>query len=135
MRWIAVFLLLLAAGCAKPDYDVVIRRGTVYGSGSVPMVADVALRGDRIAAVGALDAARGRIEIDARGLAVAPGFVNMMTSGTTLFADGRSQSEIRQGVTLAVMGEGESMGPLTPEMRAYFEKLEGDIKYPMPWST
>jgi len=137
MRQSAVsLLLLLAAGCAKPDYDVIIRHGTVYdGSGGAPMAADLALRGDRIAAVGALDAARGRIEIDARGLAVAPGFVNMMTSGTTLFADGRSQSEIRQGVTLAVMGEGESMGPLTPEMRAYFEKLEGDIKYPMPWST
>jgi N-acyl-D-amino-acid deacylase len=136
MRWIPVFLTLLAAGCAKPDYDVVIRNGTIYdGSGGAPMVADLALRGDRIAAMGAVDAARGRIEIDARGLAVAPGFVNMMTSGTTLFADGRSQSEIRQGVTLAVMGEGESMGPLTPEMRAYFEKLEGDIKYPMPWST
>ena len=137
MRQSAVsLLLLLAAGCAKPDYDVIIRHGTVYdGSGGAPMAADLALRGDRIAAVSALDAARGRIEIDARGLAVAPGFVNMMTSGTTLFADGRSQSEIRQGVTLAVMGEGESMGPLTPEMRAYFEKLEGDIKYPMPWST
>jgi N-acyl-D-amino-acid deacylase len=136
MRWIAVFLVLLAAGCAKPEYDVIIRHGTVYdGSGNAPVPGDVALRGDRIAEVGALDGSRGRVEIDARGMAVAPGFVNMMTGGATLFADGRSQSEIRQGVTLAVMGEGESMGPLTPEMRAYFEKLEGDIKYPMPWST
>jgi N-acyl-D-amino-acid deacylase len=133
--WPALFLLLLAA-CAKPDYDVIIRHGTVYdGSGTPPMAADVAITGERIASVGALDARRGRVEIDARGLAVAPGFVNMMTSGTTLFADGRSQSEIRQGVTLEVMGEGESMGPLTPELRAYFEKLEGDIKYPMPWNT
>jgi N-acyl-D-amino-acid deacylase len=137
MRRIPVSLLLvLLAGCAKPDYDVVIRHGTIYdGSGGAPVAADLGMRGDRIAAIGALDSARGRMEIDAKGLAVAPGFVNMMTSGTTLFADGRSQSEIRQGVTLAVMGEGESMGPLTPELRAYFEKLEGDIKYPMPWST
>jgi N-acyl-D-amino-acid deacylase len=136
MRRIAVFLPLLLAGCAAPPYDVVVRNGAIYdGSGGPPIIADLAMRGDRIAAVGALGSARGRIEIDARGLAVAPGFVNMMTSGTTLFADGRSQSEIRQGVTLAVMGEGESMGPLTPELRTYFEKLEGDIKYPMPWKT
>src|SRR5579884_26891 len=128
---------LLLAGCASPPpYDVVIRKGTIYdGSGDVPIVADIAIRSDRIAAIGALGSARGRTEIDAHGLAVAPGFVNMMTGEETLFADGRSQSEIRQGVTLEVMGEGESMGPLTPEMRTYFEKRQGDIKYPMPWST
>jgi N-acyl-D-amino-acid deacylase len=129
-------LLWLLAGCARPQYDTIIRHGTIYdGSGGPPVEADLAIGGDRIAAIGALDAARGRTEIDARGLAVAPGFVNMMSGGGSLFADGRSQSEIRQGVTLEVMGEGESMGPLTPEMRSYFEKLQGDIKYPMPWST
>jgi N-acyl-D-amino-acid deacylase len=130
-------LLLLLSACAKPpDYDVIIRHGTIYdGSGNAPVVADLAIRGDRIAAIGALDSARGRTEIDAHGLAVAPGFVNLMSGGNAIFADGRSQSEIRQGVTLEVMGEGESLGPLTPEMRTYFEKLQGDIKYPMPWTT
>jgi N-acyl-D-amino-acid deacylase len=130
-------LSLLFAGCASPpSYDVLIRNGTVYdGSGGPPVTADVAIRGDRIAAIGAPRSAHGRTEIDAHGLAVAPGFVNMMTTEAALFADGRSQSEIRQGVTLEVMGEGESMGPLTPAMRTYFEKLQGDIKYPMPWNT
>jgi len=134
-RWSLASLVFLA-DCSAPSYDTVIRNGTIYdGSGGDPIVADIAIRGDRIAAMGSLDGARGRNEIDARGLAVAPGFINMMSSEPALFADGRSQSDIRQGVTLEVMGEGESMGPLTPEMWTYFENLQGDIKYPMPWNT
>ena len=106
------------------DYDVVIRGGTIYdGSGAPPYVGDLAIQGDTIAAVTPASAGRagedrGRTEIDARGLAVAPGFVNLMGKETTLFADGRAQSDIRQGVTLEVFGEGVSLGPLNDEMRA-----------------
>jgi N-acyl-D-amino-acid deacylase len=82
-----------------------------------------------------LKGAKAKTEIDARGLAVAPGFINLMSGPDTLFADGRSESDLRQGVTLEVFGEGESMGPLTPDMRKYFEGMPGDIRYPKPWST
>ncbi len=98
-----------------PSYDLVIRGGSLYdGSGSPPLVADVALRGDTIAAVGSGLDARGRTEIDARGQAVAPGFINMLSQAAeSLIADGRSQSDIRQGVTLELFGEGMSLGPLS----------------------
>lgn len=118
------FGLLLAAtlalsACSSPDYDVIIRGGTVYdGSGDAPVSADVGLRADTIAAVGDLSAASGATEIDAEGLAVAPGFINMLSWATNaLIIDGRSQSDIRQGVTLEVFGEGWSMGPLNDAMK------------------
>ena len=118
------FSLLLAAtlalsACSSPDYDVIIRGGTVYdGSGDAPVTADVGLRADTIAAVGDLSAASGATEIDAEGLAVAPGFINMLSWATNaLIIDGRSQSDIRQGVTLEVFGEGWSMGPLNDAMK------------------
>jgi len=131
MLWI-----VLLASLQAQQYDVIVRGGTVYdGSGGVPMRADVGIRKDRIEQIGGLKSARGRTEIDARGLAVAPGFINLMSGPDTLFADGKSQSDLRQGVTLEVFGEGESMGPLTPEMRKYFEGMPSDIRYPMPWST
>lgn len=118
------------------QYDAVIRNGTIYdGSGSAPVVADIAIRGGRIAKVGKLAGGRGKIEIDARGLAVAPGFINMMSGPETLIQDGRSQSDIRQGVTLEIFGEGESMGPLTEEMRKYDLAQQGDIKFPITWTT
>jgi len=127
---------VICMGAHAQQYDVIIRNGTVYdGSGGRPLIADVALTADRIARVGRVREAHAKVEIEARGLAVAPGFINMMSGPDTLFADGRSQSDIRQGVTLEVFGEGESMGPLTPEMRDYFQKLQGDIKYPLDWST
>ena len=130
--WIALFCAVAHAQM----YDVIIRSGTVYnGSGRAPVIADVALNGDRIVRVGQLGAAHGKTEINAKGLAVAPGFINMMSGDETLWADGRSQSDIRQGVTLEVFGEGESMGPLTPQLRDYFQHREGDIKYPMNWTT
>src|SRR5579863_3843674 len=110
--------MCLVTACRRTAYDVIVRGGTVYdGSGSPGKNADVAIRGDRIAEVGNLGAARGKVEIDGRGLAVAPGFVNMMSSPDTLFEDGRSQSDIRQGVTLEIFGEGDSIGPLTADMR------------------
>ena len=117
-------------------YDVVIRGGTVYdGSGVTPFDADVAIDGDRIAAIGKV-AERGRTELDAGGLAVAPGFINMLSWATTsLIADGRSQSDIRQGVTLEVFGEGWSLGPVNDTMRREQIEQQGDIKYDIAWTT
>src|SRR6185436_17959829 len=92
--------------------------------------------GDTIAAVGELKEAHGRKEIDARGLAVSPGFINMLSwANESLIEDGRSQGEIRQGVTLEVMGEGNSMGPLNEKMRKEMIEDQGDIKYEVPWTT
>jgi N-acyl-D-amino-acid deacylase len=100
MKKISIIAALLSASCAAgPQYDVVIRHGTVYdGSGSPGVVEDLAIQGDRIAALGALGGSRSRQEVDASGLAVAPGFIDMLNhSETSLTADGRSQSGIRQG--------------------------------------
>ncbi len=134
--------LLIARFCmathsAEPLYDVLIRHGTIVdGSGGRPFAADVALSGDRIAAMGDLAQAKGKTEIDARGLAVAPGFINVLSWATeSLIADGRAQSDIRQGVTLEIMGEGESMGPLNSTMKANAKKMQGDIRYEIAWTT
>jgi len=106
------------------------------GTGGPGRRADVAIKGDRIAAVGALDAARAGRVVDARGLAVAPGFINMLSwSNESLIEDGRSQSEIRQGVTLEVLGEGHSMGPLDDAMKESLRRSQIDIKYEIPWTT
>ena len=117
-------------------HDVVIRGGTVYdGSGGTPFAADVAIDGDRIVAIGTVRE-HGREEVDARGLAVAPGFINMLSWATTsLIADGRSQSDIRQGVTLEVFGEGWSLGPVNDAMRREQTEQQGDIKYGITWTT
>ena len=119
------------------EYDVVIRNGMIYdGTGAAPYKGDLAIAGDTIAAIGNLSDARGKIEIDAHGLAVSPGFINMLSwANVSLLADGRSQSDIRQGVTLEVMGEGWSMGPQTEEMRREALERQGDIKYEIPWTT
>lgn len=130
-------LLALVAACAPaPAYDVVIRGGTLLdGSGDAPRTGDVAIVGDSIVAVGTVDG-RGRTEVDATGLAVAPGFINMLSWATeSLIEDGRSLSGIRQGVTLEVMGEGTSMGPLSDTLRAELVAEQGDIKYPVTWRT
>src|SRR4051812_4356747 len=118
-------------------YDLILRGGTIYdGSGGKPYVGDVAISGDRIVAVGALANARGKTEIDARGLAVSPGFINMLSWATeSLLADGRAVSDVRQGVTLEVMGEGDSMGPLNDAMTKENVEQQGDIKYPVTWTT
>ena len=119
------------------NYDLLIRNGTIYdGSGRAPVVGDVAINGDTIAAVGKLTDARGKTEVDARGLAVAPGFINMLSwANESLIQDGRSQSDIRQGVTLEVMGEGESMGPLNDTMKKEMGEQQGDIKFDVKWTT
>jgi N-acyl-D-amino-acid deacylase len=129
---------LWALWACGPRYDVVIRHGTIYdGSGGPGTIGDVALAGDTIVAVGGdLGAARGRVEIDATGLAVAPGFVSMLSWATeSLIEAGRSQSDIRQGVTLEVFGEGWSMGPLTDSMKAEMVRQQGDIKFDVTWTT
>jgi N-acyl-D-amino-acid deacylase len=124
---------------SKPatTYDLVLRGGTVYdGSGGKPFTGDVAVNGDRIVKVGDLGGAQGKTEVDAHGLAVSPGFVNMLSWATdSLFADPRAQSDVRQGVTLEVMGEGWSMGPVNDEMKKETVEQEGDIKYDITWTT
>ena len=126
----------LAAEPAEPAYDVVIRGGTLYdGSGGAPVVGDVAVRGDRIVAIGKVEG-RGRSEIAARGMAVAPGFINMLSwANESLIVDPRSQSDIRQGVTLEVMGEGWSMGPYTEPMKRLETERQGDLRYAIEWTT
>lgn len=135
---LVVLSLLLAACSSGPgDYDVIIRGGSVYdGLGSQPIVADVALTGDRVARIGDLSEFSGTNEIDARGMAVTPGFINMLSWATeSLIEDGRGMSDIKQGVTLEVMGEGSSMGPLNEEMKQAELARQGSIKYDIPWTT
>jgi N-acyl-D-amino-acid deacylase len=119
------------------NFNVLIRHGTVYdGTGGSGRVADVAIRADRIAGVGDFKDARATVTIDARGLAVAPGFINMLSWSTdSLIADGRSQSEIRQGVTTEIMGEGESMGPVNDRVREKMLREQKDIHYDITWKT
>ncbi len=141
--FLAVSLVLIAACASRPaappaaGYDLIIRNGTVHdGTGEPPRVADIGIRGDRIAAIGSLGAARGAREIDARGLAVAPGFINMLSWATTsLIHDGRSQGDIRQGVTLEIFGEGTSPGPINDSMRQNMLANQRDIRYDIPWTT
>jgi N-acyl-D-amino-acid deacylase len=133
---------LLATSAAPPpkgsaDYSVIIRGGTIYdGSGGAPYIGDVALKGDKIAYVGPHAQGGAAQVIDATGKAVSPGFVNMLSwANESLIADGRGLSDTMQGVTLEVMGEGDSMGPWTAEMKAREIKRQGDIKYPIRWTT
>ena len=132
--------LLLAACQVKPpalEFDVIVRHGTIYdGSGQQPVKADIGVRGQRITAIGDLAKAHAAREVDAAGMAVAPGFVNMLSwAPDSLYIDGRSQSDIRQGVTLEVFGEGESLGPLTDEIRKANLAAQGDLKHPIDWTT
>jgi N-acyl-D-amino-acid deacylase len=144
-------VLLAATACAtEPEhFDVLIRGGTVYdGSGAPGLVADVGILGDTVAAVGDLAGATADAEVDASGLAVAPGFINMLSWATqSLIVDGRSQGDIRQGVTIEVFGEGASMGPMNDSMKARFlEDFENLVDSPeeverllggseVPWTT
>src|SRR2546429_948526 len=118
-------------------FDLLIKGGTVYdGGGGEGRAVDVTVRGDRITGVGDFHNASAKNMIDARGLAVAPGFINMLSwSNESLIQDGRSQSEIRQGVTTEIMGEGESMGPVNDRVREFMLKQQADIKYDIKWNT
>ena len=134
---VLVSLALLGACSTGPEYDVVIRNGVIYdGSGSAPYRGDLAIDGDTIVAVGSLADAGGQTEIDAQGLAIAPGFINMLSWATeSLLEDGRSQGNIRQGVTLEVFGEGISMGPLNDAIKQDMLRRQGDITYDISWTT
>lgn len=131
------FLLFAACGGPAPTYDILIRGGQLAdGSGSPIYTGDLAINADTIAAIGHLEDARGRQEIDATGLTVAPGFINMLSwANVSLIEDGRSQGDIRQGVTLEVLGEGHSMGPLNEAMKAEMKANQQDIVYDIPWTT
>ena len=135
----ALIPVVLLIGCVagSPDhYDLLIENGTVYdGNGGDPFVADIAVENDRIVAIGQLQGSADEL-IDAAGLAVAPGFINMLSWATTsLIVDGRSQSDIRQGVTLEVFGEGRSEGPLNDVMRAQAVAGQDAEQWPVEWTT
>jgi N-acyl-D-amino-acid deacylase len=132
----SALLVSVSAQAADAAYDLIIRGGTIYdGSGKAPVVGDVAIKGDRIVAVGKVEGSA-KTEVAAKGMAVAPGFINMLSWATeSLIADPRSQSDIRQGVTLEVMGEGWSMGPMNATMKRLETERQGDVKYPIEWTT
>jgi N-acyl-D-amino-acid deacylase len=127
--------------CSAPvpteTYDVLIKGGTVYdGTGGEGRIADVGVRGDRVVRVGDLGTATGKTVVDAKGMAVAPGFINMLSwSVDSLIADGKSQGEIRQGVTTEIFGEGESMGPWTDAMKKTRKEGQGDVQFDIEWTT
>src|ERR1700719_2084814 len=147
MKRIAAILTSIIASCifaqnqlpsqSPADFDVIIKGGLVYdGTGGEPQHVDVAIRGDRIVGIGDFASAHANTIVDAHGLAVAPGFINMLSWSTeSLIQDGRSQSEIRQGVTTEIMGEGESMGPLNDRMKARIVHEQTDIKFEIKWNT
>ncbi|MFD2531927.1 N-acyl-D-amino-acid deacylase family protein [Gracilimonas halophila] len=121
-------LLLIATACTQQDFDAIIQNGTIYnGTGDAPFTADIGIRADTIAAIGNLSSSDAPVIIDAEGLAVSPGFINMLSwANYSLLNDGRSMSNIKQGVTLEIFGEGSSMGPLNEEMQQNNER---------PWTT
>ncbi len=135
-----ISLLTLPYGVsAQQDstFDVLIRNGMVYdGSGSKPRKADVGIKGDKVVAVGNLRSAKAATVINATGLAVAPGFINMLSWAVEdLIVDGRSMGDIKQGVTTEIFGEGSSMGPLNDEMKRRAKADQGDLKFDIEWTT
>ena len=136
-----IFLVVAISGtlisCArKPNIDVVLRNGLICdGTGSPCSAGGVAIAGDRIAETGDVSGDRGRIDVDVHGQVIAPGFINLMSGPEGLFADGRGLSDLLQGVTLEIFGEGESMGPLTDDMRVEALSQQGDIKHDITWRT
>jgi N-acyl-D-amino-acid deacylase len=136
IKLIYLFIFILC-GCSSPEtYDILIKNGQIIdGSGKASYTGDVGINADTISAIGNLNA-KGNLEIDATGLVVAPGFINMLSWATeSLIEDGKSQGDIRQGVTLEVFGEGWSMGPLNDKMKEQSLKNQGSIKYDIPWTT
>ena len=135
-KLLSIFLAVtFFAGCTK--YDTIIRNGNIYdGTGGKPYPADLAIQGDKIVKIAPNIPERGKEEIDASNMAVSPGFINMLSWATTsLIADGRSLSDIKQGVTLEVFGEGGSMGPLNKQMKEDEKTSMGEFKYDIDWTT
>lgn len=134
---VLIFLLLFTGCTTSETFDVLIKNGQIAdGSGSPIFQGAIGINADTIAAIGNLENAKGVQEIDGTGLTVAPGFINMLSWATeSLIVDGKSESDIRQGVTLEVMGEGWSMGPLNEEMRQEALNVQKDYKYPVNWTT
>jgi N-acyl-D-amino-acid deacylase len=133
-----LLLIVVLFSCSQePKYDTIIRNGMIYdGNGGEPYQADLAINADTIAFIGDLKNESAKNEIDAKGMAVAPGFINMLSwANESLIQDGNSQSDIRQGVTLEVMGEGESMGPLNARLKDLMVKGQTDIKYNVEWNS
>ena len=138
MRYLCLFFLLPLLNCQSPiAYDVVLQNTTIYdGSGEVPYLGDIGINADTIAAIGKPNSLKGKKHVVLDGLATAPGFINMLSwANVALLEDGTSQSDIRQGVTLEVMGEGSSMGPLTEEMKEAMKEGQVDINFDIPWTT
>lgn len=137
--FLVVTLFPWITGCdsGSARHEIVIHGGMVYdGLGGAPIVADLAIDDDTVSAIGPAGSLAGDLEIDATGLAVSPGFVNVLSwANESLLVDGRGQSDIRQGVTLEVMGEGWSMGPLTEQMRENRLARQDDLKFDIPWTT
>src|SRR5262245_39451258 len=136
---VLTFALILIASTQvqQAAFDLIIKNGMVYdGTGARPRRADVAIKGDRIVAIGDLRSAKAATIIDANGLAVAPGFINMLSWAVDdLVVDGHSMGDIKQGVTTEIFGEGDSMGPLNDEMKRRRLAAQGDLKFPIEWTT
>ena len=133
-----IFVLFIISCKSNPKaYDTIIRNGMIYdGNGGESYKADIGIKNDTIAFIGDLSKSSAKNEVDAKGNAVAPGFINMLSWATeSLIQDGRSQSDIRQGVTLEVMGEGWSMGPLNEELKKQQQESQTDIRYKIEWNT
>lgn len=133
-----MLLCVILSGCNAPVFfDVLIKNGQLIdGSGNPSYIGDVGINGDTITAIGTLKNATGKLEIDATGLVVAPGFINMLSWAVeSLIEDGRSLGDIKQGVTLEVFGEGLSMGPLSETLKQQMLASQGDIKFDIEWST
>ena len=139
MKYLSLCCLLFLIFACTPsrEYDLVLQNGLLYdGGGEAPYPGDIGINADTIAFIGEANSLKGKETIDLNGLATSPGFINMLSwANVSLLEDGRSQSDIRQGVTLEVMGEGRSMGPLNEEMRENMLKGQGDIKFDIPWTT
>src|SRR5256886_4863106 len=127
----------IAVAAHAQDFDVIIKGGAVYdGTGGEAQQVDLGIKGDRIAGLGDFSKASAKTIVNANGLVVAPGFINMLSWSTeSLIQDGRSQSELREGVTTEIMGEGESMGPVNDRLREVMLKNQADIKYEIKWNT
>ena len=138
MRYFSILFLFLAACQTPAEYDALIQNGTIYdGSGSEPFTGDLAITGEKIVYIGpTLKNAKAKTVVDATGKVVSPGFVNMLSwSNTSLLHDGRALSGIKQGVTLEIMGEGRSMGPLSEDQKKYMKENQGRISYEITWTT